>query len=201
MLAMTTNILRLTKTTLMMEAASIAIDVHQPAHALYLRVVSRLILIGACLTVAGYGAINDARVYLSHLLIAQSDTPERAWRQVLQNDIAPFGQVQEHLLALGVLQVDGDAFDALSPLQEPGRDVGVGLALGMCALGAGEGSVSPDGVALARYLYLDHLGAHAGQVHGAEWSGKVHGDCQNLYVFQWFHISPVIFPVANSVPD
>ena len=166
------------------------IDVHQTSHSLDLRVVGRLVSVGAGLAVTGYGAINDPWVDLGDFLVAESDAAQGAWRQIFQDHITFFGHVQEHLLAFGRFQVNGDALNALSTLEEPGGDVIIGLALDISALRPGEWSVTTHRVTFTGYLDFNHLCAHAGQVHRAEGSGQIHSNCQDLDVFQRFHISP-----------
>jgi len=85
-----------------------------------------------------------------------------AWRQVFQDHVTFFGHVQEHLLALGRFEVNGDALNPLSTLEEPGGDVIIGLALDIGALGPGEWSITTHRVTFTGYLDFDHLCAHAG---------------------------------------
>ena len=116
-------------------AVGFAVDVHQAAHPLDLRVVGRLVLIRPGLPVAGNGGVDDGGVGGGDGVIAQPGAAQRTGGQVFQYHVRLFRQLQEQPFALGMFQIQGDALDALGPFQEAGGKIVVGIAAGVGALG------------------------------------------------------------------
>ena len=160
-------------------AVGFAVDVHQAAHALDLRVVGGFVLVGAGLPVAGNGGVDDTGVDGGDSVVAQSGAAQGAGGEVFQHYVGLFRQIQEKLLAFGGFQVKGYALDALGAFQEAGGQVIGGVGSGVGAFGAGEGAVAAHRVAAAGDFDFDDFGAQPGQAHGGKGPGEVDGDAQD----------------------
>ena len=107
---------------------------------------------------------------------AQAHAVQRAGLEVLGHHVEPGGQVQDHLAALGVLEVHADRALVQVVAQERGPHPP--------ALGVGHGRQRrPARVAPLGVLHLDHLGAEPGQELG--------GVGQRLHLLEGQHPHPV----------
>ena len=78
---------------------------------------------GATLSVAGDGAIDDARVDLPHDLVTQPQTLHDAWPKLIDHHIRRLDQGRKLFQSTRRLQVDGNA--ALAAIEHRERDAGV----------------------------------------------------------------------------
>ena len=83
-------------------------DTHQAAHALNHKVVARTLRIGAGLTKACDGAINQARIFVFHALVVETILLETAHLEIFNQDVTVFGEFFDKLDPLGTGEVNFD---------------------------------------------------------------------------------------------
>ena len=179
-------------------AVRLAVDVHQAAHALDLRVVGGLLGVRAGLPVAGDAGVDDAGVDGGNVSIAQSESGHGAGGQVFQQNVGLARHLQEQIPTLRVFQVQSNAFDALAALEKAGSDVIGGRRVGYDAVGAGERAVAAHGVAPTGQFHFDDLGAKPGQGHTQKGAGQKDGNGQNPQIAQRLHINPRLVSCAEN---
>ena len=153
-------------------AARVAGDAHQAAHRLGDDIVSGALGVGPVAAEAGHRRINDARVDLFQLVIAQAQLVHNAGAIVLHHNVRLFDQLLEQLLALRRLQIQGNALL-------------VAVHVGIVHAGAVfDGAHGPGVVPLAGDLDLDDVGAEIRQHHRAVRSGQDPGEVQDRDISQ-----------------
>src|SRR5262249_53143054 len=85
---------------------SLAGNTHQTAHGLDDEVIGELLRLRAGLAKPAHGAIDQARVDLFEVLIAEPIAGERPDLEILQQDIRPPRQRPHDLLALRLVDID-----------------------------------------------------------------------------------------------
>jgi len=129
-------------------------------------------MVGAVVAEAGDGGIDDGRIDLAQLLIAQAQAVHNAGTVILQNHVALGHQLAEHLFTGLALEVQDDA--ALVAVEV--HIIG--------AFAVDNGKVAAGVIALAGTLDLDDLGAQICQHHAAVRGGKHAGQIQHLHAGQ-----------------
>ena len=90
-------------------AALFAGDAHHPAFGLQDQVERGAVTIRSRLAEAGDRAIDDARVARTAGLVAEPELVDHADAVILEDDVGALHQLEEQVLALGVLEVDDHA--------------------------------------------------------------------------------------------
>ena len=125
--------------------------------------------IGAAVTVhapeAGYDGPHQLRIERPHILVAEAHFAHGAGAQVLHHHVGAQDQLLKDLLPAGVAQVQRQALFVAVVAHEARRLPG--------AVFFGEGRHGAPGVAAARTLDLDDLGAGIGQQQSAIGAGHV----------------------------
>src|SRR5258708_18820450 len=112
------------------------------------RIETAKVSVRAFLAEPAHGAVNDPRIDLADGFITEAEFICRAWRKILQEDIALADQPGQDFLTLAVLQIDRDASLVRIQDQEIER-VGVGrIRRG-----------NPRGIAKFRPFALKDIGA------------------------------------------
>ena len=155
-------------------AAGFAGDAHNAAHGLHDHIIGGTGRVGAGLAEAGDGDIDELGIDLLQFLVAQAHAVHGAGFQVLHDDIDVLDQLLEHLDAFGILGVADDAFFAMVDADK------------VTALAVDERTVAAAVIAGTGLFYLDDLGAHVAQHHGAVGTGQRVGEIQNADPFQRF---------------
>jgi hypothetical protein len=148
----------------------LAVQRHQARFALHHEVVARARGLGAGAVVARDRAVDEARVLLAQLLVAQAQLVDAAELEVLDHHVALLRKVARDLLAFGRLQVERDRALVAVDAVEVG---GLGLAHAQAPVARV--------VAAARVLDLDHLGAHVGQHHAAPGARQDAGQVEDAH--------------------
>ena len=128
----------------------LARDAHDAAHGLDDDVQRGSLGVGAGLTEAGDGAIDEAGIHSLQIIVGEAEIGHGAGDKVLHEDITLGGNVFEYLLAVRVSQVESDALFSTVDADEV-----VALPLEEWAGAAGE-------VAALGALDLYDLRAHVG---------------------------------------
>src|SRR5690606_22527118 len=117
--------------------------------------------VGAGLTEAGDGAVDDAGVLLAQPLVADAQAIGRARPKVLDGHVGGAGEAVDDLSPLRRAHVDGDALLVAVDAEE------------VAAFAPDEGwSPVPCIIAGAGALHLDDLRAEVGEHHGAVGSAE-----------------------------
>ena len=154
---------------------------HRAAHRLRHVLVRLEIGVRSARAEALDGAHHDLRIDLVDLLPREPEAVEHAGAEVLHDDVALLQQVDEDLLALRRLHVDGDRALVAVEHREVER-VGVRHVAQLAA----------RRVAL-RVLELDHVRAEPGEKLRAGRTGLHVCHVEDAYAFQCFHGSPISF--------
>ena len=128
--------------------------------------------VGAGLAIAGHMGDDDVGVDLSHFLNADAPLVQGTGLEVLKDHVALGHQLEKQLLALLVVEIQGDAL-LVSPHRGP-ADADAVL----------QGAHSAEGIAPAGHLDFDHFGAKVGQDAGAPGTGDHGGNIQDLNALQ-----------------
>src|SRR5262249_49797918 len=128
-------------------------DAHQATHGLDHEILGGSVAPRPGLAEAGDGAVDQSGIERLEVVIAQPETLERADLEILQHDVGARRQRPHDLLALGLVELDGDrtlaAIDA---------EIIAGLARLRPGLVFQEGWTPGAGIiAKARPLYLHHF--------------------------------------------
>src|SRR2546428_6246648 len=146
---------------------------HRAARGLRDHVEALVLAVGTVVAEALHGEIDQARVQGGERVVAEAHLLHPAGRLVLGHHVGLFDHVEEHGLALRVLEVERDALFVGVEQEEVAR-VDTGL------LGA---TVAP-GLSLAGLLDLDDLGAEPRQHLGARRAGLELGEVQDADAVQ-----------------
>src|SRR5262252_5862880 len=123
---------------------------------------------------------DHARIELVNVLPSQAHAVERAWREILNQDVALFHQPIEDFLALAMLGIDRDR--TLAAVEH--REVQAVGPFDVAQLSARD-------VADAGPLHLDHVGAHIGQELRACGAGLHMREIENAHAFKRpSHLTP-----------
>src|SRR6516164_8587555 len=123
---------------------------------------------------------DHARIELVNVLPSQAHAVERAWREILNQDVAVFHQPIEDFLALAMLGIDRDR--TLAAVEH--REVQAVGPFDVAQLSARD-------VADAGPLHLDHVGAHIGQELRACGAGLHMRQIENAHAFKRpSHLTP-----------
>ena len=117
-------------------------------------------------------AIDNARIAGTHGLIADAETIDRAGTKRFHKDIRGLTKRQQRLALRRVLEIDHHALLAAIEIAEEHR-----------ARPVGEPDV-PAGIAFARRLDLDHLGAVIGHRQGQIRSRQEHAEIDDADAFE-----------------
>ena len=139
-------------------ARRLAGDRHEPREALHDGVVAGPLAVRPGRAEAGDRAVDQPGVDGAQRLPAEPEVVHRPGLEVLDQDVAPSGEIEDQRLAPRVLEVDRDA-----PLASVDREEVRGLAVGR----AGRRPL-PAVVSALRMLDLDHLGAVVAEDLGRE---------------------------------
>ena len=162
-------------------AAGLAGDAHEAGGGLCDDVIAGALVLRAVAAEAGDGGVDDLVVDLLEHVIADAQLVHDAGAVVLDDDVGLLDHLEEELLALLGLQVQGDALLAAV-------DVGIVHAVVVLLRTHGAGVV-----ALARHLDLDDVGAVVGQHHRAVRTGQNAGQVQNGNITQCFFHGNISF--------
>ncbi len=150
--------------------AFLAGDAHQPGIALRDQVEAALVGGRAGAAIARDRAIDQAGIDLRQHVVAEPELFERALAEVLDQHVGVAHHPQQHLLALGRLQVERDR--ALVAVQhQEGRRHAVDARIAIAA----------RIVAAVGLLDLDHVGAEVGQHHAAGRAGHDLGQLEHAH--------------------
>src|SRR4051812_10674079 len=150
---------------------------HRPAHRLrnvFIRLEVRVRSGGAETLDRAH---DNLRIDLADLLPGKAEALEHAWAEVLHDDVALLQEVDEYLLALARLHVDGDRALVAVEHREVER-VGVRHVAQLAA-----------GRIPLRILELDDVGAHPREQLRAGWPGLHVRHVENSYALQCFHFA------------
>ena len=148
-------------------------DAHDAAHALHNHVQRPLAGIGAVLSEAGYGGVDDARVALRQDGVVEAQPAHGARRQVLDDHVRAVDEPEECVAASGHGQVECDAQLSAVDAHEVG------------ALAVDEGAAGAGAVANLGLLDLDDLCAEVGQGCARERARQDVRNVQHDHTAQW----------------
>ena len=149
-------------------------QVQHAAQRQIVEVVGRVVTVRPVLAEPAQGAVHEARIERLQRVVVAAQPLHHAGPKALDQHVVFFGQSVQHGLAVGVLQVQGQAF--LVAVRKAGGD---GARLVRPGGGAGAGQFAGR-----RRFDLEHLGPHVRQHHGAERAGPDAGEFQNFYAFE-----------------
>lgn len=137
-------------------AARPAGDAHAAAHSLADEVVAGTIGIGAILAKAGDRSINQARIQLFALFIAEAQTAHNTGTVVFQQYISALYQFAEQFFSVLCFEVDGNtALIAVQILEIHAQST----------IFFQRARVADEVAAGGQVFHLDNIGAHIGQIH------------------------------------
>ena len=137
---------------------------HEAAHALHDDVDSAAVAVGAGLTEPGGGGVDEPRVDLLEVFVAEAEAFHRSGREVLRKDVGFLHEAVDDLLRLGGLEVQHDALLAAVDREEVGADV------------VDVGAVASTLLVLVDGLDLPDVCAEVGELHDAVGAGE--GPCE-----------------------
>ena len=109
------------------------------------------------MAVAGDRTIDQARVYRVQRLVSEPEPVQRAWAEILDQNVRPLDQAVEELAASILFEIERD-----TKLGAINREI-------ICALTLNEWrSVASGIIPVRRGLHFDDLGAKVRQYHGGE---------------------------------
>src|SRR3989441_4204379 len=146
---------------------------HRAARRLRDHVEALVLAVGTVGAEALHGEIDQARIQGREGLVAEAHPLHPAGRLVLGHDVGPLDHVEEHGLALRVLEVERDAL-LVGVEQEEVARVDAGFL----------GATVPPGLPLAGLLDLDDLGAEPREHLGARRAGLELGEVQDADAVQ-----------------
>ncbi len=168
-------------------AVGLAGDADRAAGGLRDHVEGEALLMRAARSEALDLAIDDARVDLLDRVVVEAEALDRARRHVLGDDVGLFDHVLDDLEPLRRFQIDRQRLLVDVELVEVPRVV-VGLA----------GAQPAAGIAAARVLDLDHLGAEPGQHLGAGRARLELGEIDDLDALQKVQVLGVVAHRCSS---
>ena len=134
---------------------------HDPGHGLGHEIVARPPAVGAGSSETAHGAIDNDRIELSRIFVADAETFENTGTEVLHDDIRRCDEASGYGDALGLLEVEGQAalvaVDNHVGCRDPIDPVGIVGVVGRVLL---EGDT----------FDLDDVGPHVGEHHRACWT-------------------------------
>ncbi len=139
-------------------------------------VVGRLVSARAVLSEGGHRAVDQLRIDLLHVFVADAEGRECAGPVILDHDVGVLDELLEDRAAALLLQVEGDG-----PLVRALRhEAGSHVPPVQCAVVAGLAAL----VALHRVLDLDHVGAVVGQQLAAPRAGQHAAQVEHAHALQ-----------------
>ena len=151
----------------------VAADVAQPAHGFAHRREAGTRRVGTVLAEAGDPHHDQPRVVGRQALVVQAPALHGAGAEVFDQHVGLGCQAPQQVLALGLAQIEGQRLLVAGDHVPPQRFAAL---VGLAPLA--------HGVALARWLDLDHLGAEVGQYLAAGGPGDQLAEFEHLEVVQ-----------------
>lgn len=144
-------------------------DAHQAGHALGHEIEARAVGVGAAAAEARQRAVDQLRELGPQGVVAEAEALHRTGTVILDEHVGVAQQAPQHVAALRILEIEGEA--ALAPVH---HQVGGTLTLDR------RWNRAPRVVAAVDLLDLDHRGTHVGEHQPADRAGHDVGEFDDL---------------------